>query len=93
MAKGKKASGKVYTSKGERPNCNQKFTNMVKNSKSYLENTLNKMEAFAKGKNVWFTVPNPNPNETNKRFIRIKGRELYGDFRDFGKPPRLKGSE
>ena len=38
---------------------------------------LRKMAALRKGKDVWFTIDNPNKNETNKRQIRVKrnGRE------------------
>ena len=38
---------------------------------------LNKQAAFAAGKNVMLTVPNPNTNETNKRFIRIKAKDVW----------------
>ena len=32
------------------------------------------MAALAKGKDVVFTIENPNKNETNKRFIKQKVR-------------------
>ena len=35
------------------------------------------MEAFKKGKLVWLTVPNPNTNETNKKFIKVKASEVW----------------
>jgi len=37
---------------------------------------LNQMKALAKGKDVVFTIENPNKTETNKRFIkqRISGK-------------------
>ena len=75
MAKGKKSSGKNYASKGERRN--------VVNGKqssgdvSHLDTVSNKMKAFKKGKLVWLTVPNPNTNETNKKFIRVKASEVW----------------
>ena len=31
----------------------------------------NQLTAFLRGKNVMLTIPNPNKNETNKRFIRV----------------------
>jgi hypothetical protein len=40
-----------------------------------LDRTINQMRAYAKGKRVMLTVPNPNKNETNKRFIRIAAEE------------------
>jgi hypothetical protein len=71
MAKGKKSSGKNYTSKGER---RSSMSTKVKDAGLTL---LRKMEALSKGKDVWFTIDNPNKNETNKRQIRVKrsGRE------------------
>ena len=71
MAKGKKASGKHYTSKGERKSS---ISTKVKDPALTL---LRKMHALSKGKDVWFTIDNPNKSETNKRQIRVKrsGRE------------------
>lgn len=71
MAKGKKSSGKNYTSKGERRN-----SYGVK-ERDPRKRVLNKMAALRKGKDVVFTIENPNKNETNKPFIkvRISGRE------------------
>ena len=36
---------------------------------------LNQRKAFDAGKNVMVTIPNPNENETNKRFIRVSAKE------------------
>lgn len=66
MAKGKKASGKTSTSKGER---RSSMSTRINNPSDKL---MNKMAALAKGKDVWITLPNPNKNETNKPFIRQK---------------------
>lgn len=70
MAKSK-ASGKHYTSKGERKSS---ISTKIKDSATTM---LRKMAALRKGKDVWFTIDNPNKNETNKRQIRVKrsGRE------------------
>ena len=37
----------------------------------------NQIEAFNKGKNVMVTIPNPNTNETNKRFIRVNAKDVW----------------
>jgi len=37
------------------------------------ETYLNKLKAWSKGKKTMVTIANPNPNETNKRFIRVEG--------------------
>jgi hypothetical protein len=67
MAKGKKASGKTYVSKGERRS-SMKTSDMH----TTADRMLYKMDALIKGRDVYFTVANPNKNETNKRFIRQK---------------------
>jgi hypothetical protein len=33
---------------------------------------MNQMKALGQGKDVVFTIPNPNPAETNKKFIKHK---------------------
>lgn len=42
------------------------------------ERLANQRAAWARGKNVVLTIENPNKNETNKRFIRVKARDLWG---------------
>ena len=37
----------------------------------------NQLTAFLKGKKVMLTVPNPNTNETNKRFIRVPANTVW----------------
>ena len=69
---GKKKSRTSQTSKGERNNVRKDVRKIAR--REYLQSwdrLLNQMEAYRKHKRVMLTVPNPNPNETNKRFIRI----------------------
>ena len=75
MARGKKSSDKNYTSKGERRN----VVNGKRKSgnKSELETASNKMKAFRKGKMVWLTIPNPNKNETNKKFVKVIASDIW----------------
>ena len=67
MAKGKKSSGKNYTSKGER-------ISSIKTAGSWTkaDRMLFKMKALAKGKDVTFTFANPDKTQTNKQFIKVK---------------------
>ena len=37
----------------------------------------NQLMAYKRGRNVVVTIPNPNTNETNKRFIKVKGRDYF----------------
>ena len=41
------------------------------------EKLLNKLNALGKGKKVMETIPNPNPAQTNKPFIRIQKERKY----------------
>ena len=54
-------------SKAQRCEYNQTFVQVI-----------NQRAAWARGKRVMLTVPNPNTNETNKRFIRVSSREVWG---------------
>lgn len=36
-----------------------------------------KLRAWMAGKNVMLTIPNPNTNETNKKFIRVNANEVW----------------
>lgn len=67
MAKGKSSKGKNYTSKGER-----KSSISTAKMHTASDRMLYKMAALKKGKNVYFTIENPNKAETNKKFIRVK---------------------
>lgn len=72
---GKKSSGKHYTSKGER------IGSMKTKVRDPAVRIMNQLKAYKEGRNVVLTVPNPNPNETHKRFIRVNARDVYGDPR------------
>lgn len=41
----------------------------------------NQLLAYMKGKRVMLTIPNPNTNETNKRFIRVPANEVWKTVR------------
>ena len=41
------------------------------------ERIINQRRAFDAGKNVMVTIPNPNPHETNKRFIRVNAKSVW----------------
>lgn len=65
---GKKSSGKNYTSKGER----QSSIKTSGVNVTAIQKMLFKQQALDNGKDVWFTVANPNKEQTNKPFIRVK---------------------
>lgn len=74
--KGGKSSGKV--SAGIHSNVSKATRRAIR--KDYLasgERIINQLAAFRKGKNVMVTIENPNKNETNKRFIRVPGSQIW----------------
>lgn len=78
MAKGKKSSGKTYTSSGLYRNVARKMTNALRSE--YLassDRVANQLKAFRSGKRVMVTIENPNKEETNKRFIRVEASTIW----------------
>lgn len=79
MAK-KGGSGKTYTSKGERR------SSMKTSSNDSADKMLNKQRAWIKGSNPWVTIANPNKEEKNKRFIRVRYNDLqHGSYKELEK--------
>ena len=76
---GKKTSRATQTSKGERNNVCKSTTKAVR--RNYMNNDFarmrNQLDAFNNGKNVIVTIPNPNTNETNKRFLRVSANDVW----------------
>jgi hypothetical protein len=62
-----------YTSKGQRDSVSKELTKAVRKDRSPLEHILNQLKHWSRGKRTMVTIPNPNKNETNKRFIRVEG--------------------
>ncbi len=78
MAKGKKSSGKNYTSSGLYRNVARKMVNAQRSE--YLtsgERVANQLQAFRAGKRVMVTIENPNKEERNKRFIRVDASTIW----------------
>ena len=79
MAKGKKASGVHYTSKGERK-ADRDTTKAMRRDRNPLDSMLNKVNAWKAGKKVYLTVPNPEPSTMrNKPYVRVNARDVWGD--------------
>ena len=75
MGKGKSSKG--YISKGERNNVRKDITKAIRREYKVVDRVNNQIDAFIKGKNVMLTIPNPNPNETMKRFIRVNAKDVW----------------
>ncbi len=76
---GNRSTGKNYTSKGERR------SSIRTPNKDSSQRVLNQMNALSQGKDVVFTIENPNKNETNRKFIkqRVSGREWVKRHQSF----------
>ena len=75
---GKKKQRAHQVSKGERRCVNRSVTKATR--RDYMksaERMSNQLSAFLKGKRVMLTVPNPNTNETNNRFIRVPANTVW----------------
>jgi hypothetical protein len=78
--KGGKSKG--FVSQGVHSNVDRKLLNSMRRDRRVSgDRALNQLAAWKKGKNVVFTIANPNPNETNRRFIRVNARDLKGKYR------------
>ena len=78
--KGGKSSGNV--SAGVHSNVKRSTLRLMREGyMSSGERLMNQLNAWKRGKNVVFTIENPNKNETNKRFIRVNARDLKSKFR------------
>lgn len=76
---GKKRQRAKQVSKGERNSVSKKVTNAAR--RDYIkssERLYNQFEAHLKLKNVMVTIENPNKNETNKKFIRVNSKDVWG---------------
>lgn len=72
MAK-KGGKSKGFISQGKHSNVDRKVTNAMR--RDYLESgdrILNQLAALNKGKDVVMTVPNPNKEQTDKPFIKVR---------------------
>lgn len=68
MTSGKKQSFRNQT---------KKFKKLIRREKSYSDKMNDKFKAFKRGKKVFLTIKNPNKSETNKRFIKVKAKEVW----------------
>ena len=82
MAKRKKSRAH-QESKGERRNVAKSTRKQMRDAVTPLTIMSNKMKAWRAGKNVIVTIPNPNKKETNKKFIMLNAKEVWGSPKKF----------
>lgn len=79
MAKKKQRS--KYTSKGQNRNVSSDISKAVRREIDHIDRLINKLDAWSKGRRTMVTIENPNPNETNKRYIRQEGNIVFGPWK------------
>ena len=76
MAKGKNSSNTSYTSKGIHKNVSKSTRRLMRSAKTEAQKFSDKQKAWLKGGNPWVTIANPNREETNKPFIRVRMNDM-----------------
>ena len=66
-----------YVSKGQRKNVAKWIRKSMKRERTGFQRANAQLDAFWEGKNVVLTIPNPNPNEKGKPFIRKNAKEVW----------------
>ena len=62
---------------GKRSNISRWAKKAQRKDRTKLERVNAQFSAFMKGKNVVLVVPNTNPHETNKPFVRINAKDVW----------------
>ena len=70
-----------YVSKGQRKNVSKWARKAMKRERTGFQRANAQLDAFFEGKNVVLTIPNPNPNEKGKPFIRKNAKEVWSKDR------------
>ena len=78
-----KSTTTKYVSKGERPNVQRSTSKSVKRNRTMIAGLDDIIKAWKALKNPWVTIANPNTAETNKKFIRVRANDVYGDPKAF----------
>ena len=78
-----KKDNSKYVSKGQRRNGQRSTTKAVKRARTDIDGLDNIMKAHLALKNPWITISNPNDKETNKKKIRVRSNDLFGDPKAF----------
>lgn len=76
---GKKRFRKKLTSKRIHSNVNRGVLQAIRSERSYLTKLENISRAWKKLLNPWITIENPDKSATNKKFIRVRTNDYWGN--------------
>jgi hypothetical protein len=75
----KKTSRKKYTSKGIHSNVKSSTIRLLRADRDPLVKLENISRAWKKLMNPWITIENPDKSATNRRFIRVRTNDYWGN--------------
>lgn len=78
---GKKRLRSKYTSKGSNVGQSRSVSNGCRAARTVAQVEINKVNAWLDLKNPWVTIANPDPSQTNKRMIRVRANDYFGNPR------------
>ncbi len=78
---GKKRIRKTVTSKGKHSSINRALATKVRASLNAVNGYGNLIDSWKKLQNPWLTVENPSKEQTNRKFIRVRANDYWGNPR------------
>ena len=78
MGKSKGGKSKGNVSAGVHRNVSKSTLRLMRAAKTSAEKMIDKQKAWLRGQNPWVTIENPNKEQTNKKFIRVRMNDLMG---------------
>jgi hypothetical protein len=70
---------KQYTSKKIHSSVKKSVLRAIKQDRTYLEKLQFIVKSWKKLQNPWITIENPNKSQTNRRHIRVRTNDLWGN--------------
>jgi len=76
---GKKRNRKKYISKGVHSKTNKTINTLIRAQRAATEKLEFLSIAWKKLQNPWLTIENPNKEQTNRRMIRVRANDYWGN--------------
>lgn len=92
---GKKKGRASYTSKGGAKSVSHETKKAMRRERPFIEVFEYKVRSWTKNKPAYLTIPNPDKNATNKRFIRvpINDSRALGEYRKYLLPMKQANND
>jgi hypothetical protein len=76
---GKKRIRKNLTSKGQHSSTNRALTTKIHAEVKAIYGHSNLVDSWKKLQNPWLTIENPSKDQTNRKFIKVRSNEYWGN--------------